>query len=359
MKYSTLRSKRCAPSRWSRMAAFVSGVIQLSRPISSSGPHGLADTLRPSFSCRASGRARDRAPSRSPPQRLTVCGLLDAARRRARAGGGRTGAARTPPGGDDRLVARLLDVDVGDEQRLARSRPPRPAERRSGSTIWLRPQNSAVRSSHPVRDQEEDAVLVGARRSEQLGVGPGGDRPVGRVARRCPRRRARASASARGSAGRSRSRSRSGRAACRRPGSSSPGTVKRSTPRNGRWVLRYVPISPSGPTSTAALQRSSPSRSSSPQTTCTPRRAQAAASASVDGPGSPRRRAAPRRRSRTRSPGSRTRAARATRRRPRRPPRGAPRQTSRFRSFSPSSGSICATATRTRGDSTTLGPATL
>src|SRR3954449_13119044 len=47
-KYSTLRSNRCAPSRCSRIARFVSGVIQLRRPISSSGPHGLFETLRPS-----------------------------------------------------------------------------------------------------------------------------------------------------------------------------------------------------------------------------------------------------------------------------------------------------------------------
>ena len=36
------------------MAAFVSGVIQLSRPISSSGPQGLFETLSPSFSVTAS-----------------------------------------------------------------------------------------------------------------------------------------------------------------------------------------------------------------------------------------------------------------------------------------------------------------
>ncbi len=55
MKYSTLRSKTWLPSRCPRIAAFVSGVIQLRRPISSSGPHGLFDTFRPSCSRIASG----------------------------------------------------------------------------------------------------------------------------------------------------------------------------------------------------------------------------------------------------------------------------------------------------------------
>ena len=56
MKYSTLRSKTCAPLRCSRMARFVSGVIQLSRPISSSGPHGLFETFSPSLSMIGSYR---------------------------------------------------------------------------------------------------------------------------------------------------------------------------------------------------------------------------------------------------------------------------------------------------------------
>ena len=55
MKYSTLRSKTWLPSRCPRIAAFVSGVIQFRRPISSSGPHGLFDTFRPSCSRIASG----------------------------------------------------------------------------------------------------------------------------------------------------------------------------------------------------------------------------------------------------------------------------------------------------------------
>ena len=54
MKYSTLRSKRWPPSRCSRIARFVSGVIQFSRPISSSGPQGLFETFSPSCSTTAS-----------------------------------------------------------------------------------------------------------------------------------------------------------------------------------------------------------------------------------------------------------------------------------------------------------------
>ena len=53
-KNSTLRSKTWLPSRCSRIARFVSGVIQLRRPISSSGPHGLFETFRPSCSRTAS-----------------------------------------------------------------------------------------------------------------------------------------------------------------------------------------------------------------------------------------------------------------------------------------------------------------
>src|SRR5919197_2944760 len=54
MKYSTFRSKTWRPSRCSRIVRFVSGVIQLSRPISSSGPHGLFETFTPSCSRTAS-----------------------------------------------------------------------------------------------------------------------------------------------------------------------------------------------------------------------------------------------------------------------------------------------------------------
>ena len=54
MKYSTLRSKTWLPSRCSRIALFVSGVIQFRRPISSSGPQGLFETLTPSRSSSGS-----------------------------------------------------------------------------------------------------------------------------------------------------------------------------------------------------------------------------------------------------------------------------------------------------------------
>src|SRR5262245_23867193 len=53
-KNSTFRSNTWLPSRCSRIARFVSCVIQLRRPISSSAPHGLFETFRPSCSSTAS-----------------------------------------------------------------------------------------------------------------------------------------------------------------------------------------------------------------------------------------------------------------------------------------------------------------
>src|SRR5262249_46302930 len=47
MKYSTFRSNTWLPSRCSRIARFVSFVIQFSRPISSRVPQGLFETLTP------------------------------------------------------------------------------------------------------------------------------------------------------------------------------------------------------------------------------------------------------------------------------------------------------------------------
>ena len=218
----------------------------------------------------------------------------------------------------------------------------------AGSTIWLRPQNSAVRSLPP---GSRRGGRCGSRRrvQERAARRSPGPRPASwSAARRCPRRRARAPGSAPGSAGRSRSRSRSGRAACRTRAARHRGRRNRSTPRNGRCVLRYVPIRPSGPDEhggvahVVAVALRAARRRRGSRDGRTPLRTPPST-----GPGSPPRTAAPPRGSRTRSPGSRTRAARATRRRQRRPPRAAPRQTSRFRSFSPSAGSICATATRT------------
>src|SRR5512134_4001561 len=61
MKYSTLRSNTCRPSRWSRTAAVDSGVTQLRRPISSSSPQGLFETLRPPSSRIAPGTSSESA----------------------------------------------------------------------------------------------------------------------------------------------------------------------------------------------------------------------------------------------------------------------------------------------------------
>src|SRR5213082_136834 len=55
MKYSTLRSNMCRPSRWSRIVRVVWRVTQFRRPISSLGPHGLFETLTPPRLSTASG----------------------------------------------------------------------------------------------------------------------------------------------------------------------------------------------------------------------------------------------------------------------------------------------------------------
>src|SRR5262245_25403445 len=53
-KNSTFRSNTWLPSRCARIARFVADVVQLRRPISSSAPHGLFETCRPSCSRTAS-----------------------------------------------------------------------------------------------------------------------------------------------------------------------------------------------------------------------------------------------------------------------------------------------------------------
>src|SRR5215831_8009717 len=121
MKYSTFMSKTWAPLRCSRIALFVSGVIQFSRPISSSGPQGLFETLRPSFSRIGSGIS-----SWSFTVTLTRTSLG-----RDALGLFHEGAVELRPpvaeqvhlvlagSGDDRLLTRARDVDLGDEQCLA------------------------------------------------------------------------------------------------------------------------------------------------------------------------------------------------------------------------------------------------
>src|SRR5215468_710751 len=120
MKYSTLRSKTCEPSRWSRIARFVSRVIQFRRPISSRGPHGLLDTFTPPRLSTGSGTSSlSRAIDLSFGWNLGLdcLGLLDQ-------GAVELGAPVPEevqlvlPWDHVVLVARLREVNVGDEQLL-------------------------------------------------------------------------------------------------------------------------------------------------------------------------------------------------------------------------------------------------
>src|SRR5690349_457692 len=122
MKYSTFRSKRWEPSRCSRIVLFVSGVIQFRRPISSSAPHGLFETFSPSCSCSASQVNCSRSTC------VIACSslsgfdrtlLLD--QRAVHLGAPVAEEVQLVLAGNDVvLVARLLEFDVRDEQRLGR-----------------------------------------------------------------------------------------------------------------------------------------------------------------------------------------------------------------------------------------------
>src|SRR4249919_3674187 len=119
MKYSTFRSKRCEPSRCSRIARFVSGVIQFSRPISSSGPHGLSDTFSPSCSCNAFHVkvSSTLAIARSSLSGFDRALLLD--QRAVQLGAAVTEEVQLVLTGDDVvLVPRFLEFDVRDQQCL-------------------------------------------------------------------------------------------------------------------------------------------------------------------------------------------------------------------------------------------------
>src|SRR5260221_6871896 len=118
MKNSTLRSKTCEPSRCSRIARFVSRVIQFRRPISSRGPQGLFETLTPPLFRIASGTS---SLSRAIDSSLgldRLC-LLDQGAVELRPAVAEEGELVLPRN-DVILVARLLDVDLGDDQRLLR-----------------------------------------------------------------------------------------------------------------------------------------------------------------------------------------------------------------------------------------------
>src|SRR5581483_12278665 len=165
MKYSTFRSKTCEPSRCSRIALFVSGVIQFSRPISSSGPHGLFETLTPS-------RSRIGSNTYSPTMASLCVGcleLLDQRDVQLRAAVAEE-VQLVLAGNDVVLVPRLLDVDVGDEERLrglvGLGEPVAVGVDDLAPAAELAPPLLA----HPVRDQEVDAVLAGARGRDHLGL---------------------------------------------------------------------------------------------------------------------------------------------------------------------------------------------
>src|SRR6478736_2707691 len=154
MKYSTFRSNRCEPSRCSRIDLFVSGVIQFSRPISSSAPQGLFETLTPS-------RSRIGSNTYSPtlaPFYSGCLGLLD------------QGAVQLgPPVAEEVelvlardhvvLVPGLLDVDLGDEQRLLGG--VRLGETRAERVDDLAPaaELAGPLLADPVGGQQVDAVL--------------------------------------------------------------------------------------------------------------------------------------------------------------------------------------------------------
>ncbi len=288
MKYSTLRSKTWPPLRCSRIARFVSGVIQFSRPISSSGAPGALRDLQPVL---VDDRLRDELVILDGHAHSNLLLGRDAAgsprreRRRDRVGGGRTGASRTPRG---RGRSTCRAPARGRRRRRAAPR----SSRRSPPGGAGRVDDLAAAAelgrpllAHAVRDEQIDAVLERARSREQLGVGRRRERPVRRQAddlrarererpghlreaqvvadlesdpadrrvedRQLVARRAR-SGRRRGTAGGSCDRSRRAR----------PG--RRARPRCGS---------------------TSPSRSSRPQTTCASRRRHASSRTAVDGPG--------------------------------------------------------------------------
>ena len=237
MKYSTFRSKRCEPSRCSRIALFVSGVIQFSRPISSSGPHGLFETLRPSCSCSAFGvnalSTRHRCSSLV---RLRPAAAPRPAPRTGRAAGGRRGRARTRRGRRSpcrwpsrgrrrRRAASLGRVGLGE------------SVAKGVNNLTASAELAPPLLADAVRDEEVDAVLGGARECDDLALQAGGHgKLVGSATRSAPcsasvrvdLREAEVVADIRPILP----------SAVSQTWSSSPGVTKRSTPRNGRCVFQ-------------------------------------------------------------------------------------------------------------------------
>src|SRR5262249_23507580 len=196
MKYSTFMSKTWAPLRCSRIALFVSGVIQFSRPISSSSPQGLFETLSPSFSRIGSGMSS---------WSFTVTVTRTSLGRNA-LGLFHEGAVELGPpvadqvhlvlagGRDDRFLPRARDVDLGDEQRLAGRVGFDEADAGRVDDLAAAAELGRALAADAVRDEEIDPVLERASRSEQLRILRRRQGPVRRQAddlrapqRRCPR----------------------------------------------------------------------------------------------------------------------------------------------------------------------------
>src|SRR5262245_16160453 len=167
MKYSTFMSKTWAPLRCSRIALFVSGVIQFSRPISSSAPQGLFETLSPSFSRIGSGISS---------WSLTVT-LTRTSLGRDALGLFHEGAVELRPpvaeqvhlvlagGGDDRLLTGACDIDLGHEQRLAGRVGFGEAHAGRVYDLAAAAELGCALLTDAVRDEEVDPVLERACRS--------------------------------------------------------------------------------------------------------------------------------------------------------------------------------------------------
>ena len=181
MKYSTLRSKTCLPSRCSRIARFVSRVIQFRRPISSLGPQGLFETFTPPRLRTGVGDELLVACHDVASFSVSDClGLLD------------EGAVElgTPVAEEIELVlawdhvvlvAGLLHVDLGDEQRLPGHSGLRKALAERIDDLAPAAELAPAFLADAVRGQQVDAVLGSARDRDQLGLALRGEREVRRV----------------------------------------------------------------------------------------------------------------------------------------------------------------------------------
>src|SRR5262249_48554403 len=164
MKYSTLRSNMCLPSRWSRMSRVVWRVTQFRRPISSRGPQGLFDTLTPPRLNTGSGTS-SLSRAIAPPSVVGLVRLnLDCLRlldQRA-VGPGSPVAEEVElvlAGDHVVLVTRLLEVDLADEQCLLALVRLREALAVRVDDLAPAAELAPALLADAVRGQEVDAVL--------------------------------------------------------------------------------------------------------------------------------------------------------------------------------------------------------